>query len=353
MYLLKPYFNIKAPKSSSNKPKFISAEEGRRFVESCKLLSGITNAEQAEAGIILMHEYYGEANEHDAVTWHKKYWSNTDASLGVVQGRWYRGATPPGYPSSQSALEGENKIHHAAIGSARVTPTQWVVSNIAWLTGKSMVDGTLPWSDEPEIDKHMWQQAQALLDNEFVMAFARDPICKFGDGVGFVSPRRMAHWARDVVKELIKVPGTPATPKKGAVQRKLKTVVLEKMSSFKALWHASQTKESALEHCRREKIGFERFMITVHMFVIVTARHQRDRTQFVKYDCTCSTYSKERVCEHVLAWALHQGEIKAPVRSDGEPLTVARLAGRPPSTPGPKKYTTIFRSNDGEIGGMI
>ena len=121
------------------------------------------------------------------VEWFQKHW--TDLKTGriiegasphqiiedlkgePVKGQWYRGATPPGYPSSMSAMELENRWHHQGVSEKRVRLPlpDWLVKNEDYIRKKSMSDALWTWRGDPDIPVEVWQDAQKLLSTPSLM----------------------------------------------------------------------------------------------------------------------------------------------------------------------------------------
>ena len=129
------------------------------------------------------------------------------------------------------------------------------------------------------------------------------------------------------------------------MKRKLKKHLKKKASQFKALWtnsatpngvHGFMTGAGARSQLINHDITpFDHFIAMVYRFNVITRRHacfpvwwsslvlsrkQDQCTQYVKYTCSCSQYSKDLYCAHVLVVAIHRGEIEAPTRTDGASL---------------------------------
>ena len=172
----------KAAKSSSNRRAFNGGTVAcDAFVEDQKLASGMTDATFGIASDYLLRMKH-EGAEPNVTKWHEDYWSDmgrieampaeltADAIVnrlvdGPVKGQWYRGATPPGYPSSMSAFELEMRYHHKGVTEGkRLSLPRWIVANEVYVREKAQRDAAWTWLGEPKIDPHCWQDAQALLD---------------------------------------------------------------------------------------------------------------------------------------------------------------------------------------------
>lgn len=130
---------------------------------------------------------------------------------------------------------------------------------------------------------------------------------------------------------------TSATePTDAAVLKKMQEKAEEKADEYKELWEHSLMWDQcvdwvlkAAEEDEEDVEGFDLLMRVVHRFLAIEPLVRAEEMQCIKYACTCSKYWKCKFCAHVLAVALHRGEIQPPTRSDGTYLTEARGAGRP------------------------